>query len=53
MLKEASNIFFPQFVLRKTSRILHETIDNWCNSNNIEAPLIEAADNLAVELEVS
>lgn len=52
MLKEASNIFFPQFVLRKKSHAMRETIESWCDTNKIETSSIKTAENLAIQLEV-
>lgn len=52
MLKEASNIFIPQFIPRKSSHIVQQTIDSWCDANKIEETSITDAKNLAIELEV-
>lgn len=52
MLKEATNIFIPQFAMRKDSNVLHQTVENWCNNNNIKVSAISDAAKLAIELEV-
>lgn len=52
MLKDASNIFFPQFVLRERPRALQQTIESWCDANRIEETSIAAVKNLVIDLEV-
>lgn len=52
MLKEATNIFVPQFVSKQKPRVVEQTIGNWCSANRLEASSIEDAKKLAIELEV-
>ncbi|KAJ6633707.1 hypothetical protein Bhyg_15533, partial [Pseudolycoriella hygida] len=51
MLKEANNIFLPQFVQKERPRGFQETIENWCNANRIDAASIETSKKLAIDLE--
>lgn len=52
MMKEASNIFFPQFVLKERPRLLQQTIDSWCDGQRTGDISIESAKQLAIDLEV-
>lgn len=52
MLKEASNIFFPQFLAKQAPRVLQQTIESWCSANKLEATSIDDANKLAMSLEV-
>lgn len=53
MLKEASNIFFLQFVLKKRPQAVEQTIESWCDANKATATPFDDIKNLAIELEVS
>lgn len=52
MMKEASNILFPQFVFKERPHVLQKTIESWCDENRVEDISIESAKNLAIDLEV-
>ncbi len=53
MRKEASNIFFPQFVLKQRPHVVQQTIESWCDANKVDASAsFDDAKILAMELEV-
>lgn len=52
MMKEASNIFFPQFVLKERPLVLQQTIDSWCDGQRTRDISIDTAKQLAIDLEV-